>query len=315
MLKVHFLNVGKGSSTIIEFPTGRIGMVDIDDSQRIADEQLAAIAKLMGVESHFKKYKRRGLEYPARQVVERAYDIPLTDPIEYLEQLWNGRVFRFVLTHPHMDHVSGLDRLSRRFILLNFWDTDNNQDLDADTWEESFYRKEDWDCYQQLRESEENPKALRLYRDGTSDCCWVEDGVQILSPTPELVTAANEAEDYHHLSYVLKVEYAGCSVILGGDASKRVWEDILDHYEKEDLQADILLAPHHGSVHNYHEEAMEAMSPDYIIVSVAVGTDYAYDEYSQIGQVLSTKWYGNIVFSIDRFGGVEYSTQFDRGSG
>jgi beta-lactamase superfamily II metal-dependent hydrolase len=108
------------------------------------------------------------------------------------------------------------------------------------------------------------------------------------------------------------VGYEGRSAILGGDASKRVWGDILDHYGEESMKTNILLAPHHGSVHNFHKEAMEAMDPDYIIVSVAVGTDYAYDEYSSIGQVLSTKWRGNIVFSIDDFGNIEYSTEYDR---
>lgn len=30
-LKLHFLNVGQGDCTIIEFPTARIGIVDIDN--------------------------------------------------------------------------------------------------------------------------------------------------------------------------------------------------------------------------------------------------------------------------------------------
>lgn len=310
MLTFHFLNVGKGSSTIIEFPIGRVGMVDIDDSRTIAEEQLAAVAEMMGIESSYTVYKSLGLD--ARQLVEKAYDIRLTDPIQYLTKLGVESVFRFILTHPDMDHMSGLDRFSRKFDLLNFWDTDNNKEIDADSWDKSPYRKEDWDCYQQLREREQSPKVLRIHRDQTADCCWVEDGIQILSPSRELVADANDTEDYHHLSYVLKVTYANRSVILGGDASKKVWGDILEYYGEDGVKADVLLAPHHGSIHNFHKEAMEAMAPDYIIVSVAVGTDYAYDEYNRIGKVLSTKWYGNIVMTISTLGHIGCAKQFDR---
>lgn len=30
-LKIHFLNVGRGDCTIIQFPSGRVGIVDIDN--------------------------------------------------------------------------------------------------------------------------------------------------------------------------------------------------------------------------------------------------------------------------------------------
>lgn len=313
MLRFHFLNVGRGSCTIVTFPSERIGIVDIDDSSSIADEQLASVAEMMGVGSPFVTYKSLGRISEARQLVEKAYDIQLTDPIQYLTDLGVGTVFRFILTHPDMDHMSGFDRLHRGFTLLNFWDTDNNKEIDANSWDKSpYYRKEDWDCYQTLRVSAETPKALKLPRDETSECCWVEDGIKILSPSPELVQEANETQEYHHLSYVLKITYKKRSVILGGDASKRVWGDILEHYGEEGIKTDVLLAPHHGSVHNFHKEAMEAMNPDYIIVSVAVGKDYAYEEYRRIGTVLSTKWFGNMTFTIDSLGQIEISKQFER---
>jgi hypothetical protein len=35
-LTVHFLNVGRGDCTIIEFPSGRVGMVDIDNLKSLA---------------------------------------------------------------------------------------------------------------------------------------------------------------------------------------------------------------------------------------------------------------------------------------
>jgi len=309
MLRIHFLNVGKGSCTVIEFPSGRIGVVDIDDSQSFAEEEVAAIAEMMNIELKYALALRKGGVSAATAVVEKAYSRQLTDPISYLRELGRTQVFRFILTHPDMDHMSGLGRLHRTSTLLNFWDTGNDKQMDEDEWAKSRWRKQDWECYQQLRQSTSDPKVLALYR-GAKGKYYDEDRIEIWAPTEDLVQQANDSQDYNGLSYVLKVTYEGKSVVLGGDATKDVWADILDYYGEDELHADILLAPHHGSKHNFQKEAMEAMSPSYIVVSVATGTDYAYREYSNIGKVLSTKWYGNIVFEIDDLGEIAYCTQY-----
>ncbi len=42
-LKVHFLNVGRGDCTIIEFPSGRVGMVDIDNLKNLDPDTRAEL--------------------------------------------------------------------------------------------------------------------------------------------------------------------------------------------------------------------------------------------------------------------------------
>lgn len=265
MLKIHFLNVGKGNCTIVEFPSGRLTMLDIDNS-RVDDEE---------------------------QV--------LTDPVSYsLSKFKDQSLFRFILSHPDMDHLSGLNEFAKKVSIANFWDTNHNKSFTDDDWQGSPYDKEDWQTYLSLRKSEKEPKALQLYRGNTSDCCWTQDGITILSPSSTLVKLANESEEHHHLSYVLRVEYAGIKVIFGGDASTEAWDEIYKHYKDEFLKADILLAPHHGSPDNKHEDAFNAISPDYVIVSVAEGLDYDYQYYKRLArkEVLSTKHYGTMLVQI-----------------
>jgi len=108
MLGVHFLNVGKGNCTILDFPSGRLSMIDIDNSRISGDEEV------------------------------------LTDPIEYLlSNFKNPELFRFVLTHPDMDHMSGLDELANKVFIRNFWDTKHNKTISEDDWKSSSYNKED----------------------------------------------------------------------------------------------------------------------------------------------------------------------------
>jgi len=267
MLKIHFLNVGKGNCTIIEFPSKRLTMIDIDNS-RIDDD-----------------------------------DDVLTEPVDYFVSKFSNKLFRFILTHPDMDHLSGLNQLvDAKVSIENFWDTDHNKSFSDEDWKSSPYDKKDWEKYLILRESTSDPKALKLYRDATSECCWTQDGITILSPSSSLVELANKSKEYNHLSYVLRIEYAGVKVILGGDASKEAWDEIYKHYKNKNkfLKADILLAPHHGSSKNIHEDAFNAIAPDYVFVSVAKGVDYDYEYYNRLAKkkVLSTKYYGTMRVEI-----------------
>jgi competence protein ComEC len=269
MLKVHFLYVGKGNCTIIEHPTERISMIDINDFFKSSDDK------------------------------------DLTDPVKYFQTEFSDKgIFRFVLTHPDLDHMSGLNDLANAVSITNFWDTNNNKTIDEDSWEDSPYDKSDWDKYQKLRKSTENPKCLCLYRDGKGDY-WTEDGISILSPTPELVDVSNKAPEtdsqkYHHLSYVLMLEYKEKRILFGGDASIDVWDDILESCGSASLKADVFFAPHHGSPNNVNKEVFKKISPDYVVISVAEGVDYDYDYYHELAgkKVYSTKHYGTIVFTI-----------------
>lgn len=284
-LRFHFLNVGKGNCTIIDFPSKRLSVIDIDDSRAISSLQKALM-----------------------QVAGKA---SLTNPIDYIVSNFSRRdIFRFILTHPDMDHMSGIKALFNSKQICNFWDTVNNKSIDPDSWKDSPYDKEDWDFYQGTRGSESNPRVLNLYRGAKSDCCWIQDGIEVLSPTPELVKEANESEDYDHLSYVLMVSYADKKILLGGDATKKAWEDMIAHYAEADLKSDILFAPNHGSPNHISKEILDIINPDLTFVSVAEGVEYAYDLYSKYGTVLSTKHYGSIWVRIPSAGEVYLATQF-----
>jgi len=199
-----------------------------------------------------------------------------------------------------MDHMSGLHELAKRFPITNFWDTDNNKQLNDSDWNNSPYDRRDWVAYQRLRRSTSDPKSLQLLAGATSECCWVQDGITVLGPTQSSIDLANESEDYNHLSYVLRLEHAGTVILLGGDATPEAWDEILRVHGADLLKADILLAPHHGSENNTNREVFELIEPDYVIVSVAEGVDYDYDYYSHLARlgVLSTKAYGNLVAEV-----------------
>jgi len=283
-LELHFINVGKGNCTIIDFPSGRLSVIDIDDSRAVASAQMA-------------KMLREG-------------KAALTDPIDYILSTFpNREIFRFILTHPDMDHMSGIKSLFMKKSVRNFWDTPNKKP-DPGNWGQSPYDKNDWDFYQNLRRETEGVTVVKPLRDQKAECCWVQDGIHILSPSSDLVEKAEEDENYDHLSYVLMDEYAGQRVLLGGDATVLAWENILDHYDY-DLEVDVLLASGHGSSNHVSPKILDVLRPRLIIVSVAEGVDYDYDTYKRYGRVLSTKHFGNIRVRIKDSGVITFITQFN----
>lgn len=266
MLKIHFLNVGKGNCTVIKFPSGNLAVVDIDNSKIDDDDDV------------------------------------LQDPIKFLNDTYPGQsIFRFVLTHPDMDHMSGLDELHNNRNITNFWDTDHNKEMDTDKMHLGGYKKEDWEKYQELRTKDENPKTLNFYQGGNPQSYWKEDGVTILGPSKAMLEKANDTEEYNHASYVIKIEYEGIKVLLGGDATKDSWKDILEFHGEEALKANVFLAPHHGSPENIEKDVFKHISPQYIIVSDHRGHSYDYSYYNNLAseKVYSTKHFGNILLEVN----------------
>ena len=132
MLRVHFLNVGHGDCTIVKHHSGRLTMIDVNNSQDFDSETFAE-----ELEEERRKQRNAlsggfsggglgglggfggssggllgglagsGLrEYAA--VADRAKR-ELTDPIDFLKRTYpHERLWRFILTHPDLDHMRGL---------------------------------------------------------------------------------------------------------------------------------------------------------------------------------------------------------------
>src|SRR4051812_42735751 len=100
----HFLNVGHGDCTIIEHASGRLTMIDINNSKSLPESDEDALAWQAGV-------SLQAFRASTTRTWEDYYRSLLVDPFEYYQERWPGRgIFRYVQTHPDMDHMSGLHR-------------------------------------------------------------------------------------------------------------------------------------------------------------------------------------------------------------
>jgi competence protein ComEC len=250
----------------------------------------------------YRKFKMAGAD------ALKDYEDLLEDPIDVLKRECPGEdVFRFVATHPDMDHLTGLYRLSQQepgIDILNFWDTDNTKAFKEGEFDKSRYDWRDWQEYQRLRTSTEAPKTLSLYRGSSADY-YTADGITILAPTPAIVKDANERKDWNHLSQVHHIRYGQSTLIMAADTTPEVQKEIAALYGT-DLKSTLLKAPHHGRETCYCEEFCSVVKADYTIVSVGKKPENdASNKYRKHSKkVLSTRFHGTIYAELDADGTV-----------
>lgn len=238
----------------------------------------------------------------------------ITDPIEFLKSTYPQQpLFRFILTHPDLDHMRGLARLHQHVGFVNFWDTANAKP--APNVFKGTADQEDWKFYQELRRGQVSGLHARNYTRGDSLFAFgrEEDGrlggdnIEILSPTPALVNACNQSGESNDLSLVLRVRHGVRSILLPGDAGEAAWNDMVAHYGRA-LKSDYLKASHHGRDSGYNLEALKLIDPRITFVSVGrkPDTDASSKYRQQCPRVASTRYHGNIEIQFNDDGTVNW---------
>jgi competence protein ComEC len=303
-LSIHFLNVGHGDCTIIDFPSGHLTMIDVNNSRSLPDEDEIALAQDRGLS--VEAFRGVGVTFAkGQQSWEDYYRSLLVDPAEYLKDNFPGRtIFRYIQTHPDMDHMSGLCRIFWQddVSLANFWYVPNDRSRSKEDFVGSRFDWNDWIVYQRMKKGivqDDDEHVVITAERGENRNYWNGDGVSILAPTSDLITEANASENWNNLSYVLRIGFGGRSAILGGDAEKKVWDSIELGWP-EALPCDILKAAHHGRKSGFSDTAWAQMDPSIVICSVGKKPETdAYDGYKSVASdVLSTRFCGTITVTI-----------------
>ena len=260
----HFLNVGQGDCSIIEHGSGRVSVIDVCNAEKVTP-----LTEKARVKGNFQQNK-----HPV-------------NPVEYLHKFNIYDVFRFILTHPDMDHMDGIKDFFECFSPANFWDTDNNKEIEFE--QGGGYDEEDWNFYKKLRDGKSSIYTNRLtlfsgddgmYRTRDSNNNRPGDALYVLAPTPELVQEANETEDYNDASYVILYRGAGGRVLLSGDSHDKTWEHILDTWEDAVKDVDLLIAPHHGRKSGLSYDFLNVVNPKMTFFGNARSEHLAYSAWN-----------------------------------
>lgn len=270
MPTLHFLNVRHGDCSVIEHTSGRVTVIDVCNAastDSLTDFVTRTIAQMdRGVRGSF-----RQKEYPV-------------NPITYLKEHGISSVFRYIQTHPDMDHMDGIEAFFQEFSPTNFWDTDNKEEKEFG--QGAPYRKSDWIFYKKLRDQKATSDPKRLTLRSSSSGRWYNrpnggDGLHVLAPTAGLVAQANRTGNYNDASYVILYRsVGGHRIIFGGDSHDSTWDYILEHHEEDVADIDVLIAPHHGRKSGRSYKFLDVLTPTLTLFGNARHEHLAYDAWS-----------------------------------
>lgn len=189
--------------------------------------------------------------------------------------------FTYVIgTHPHEDHIGGLDDIINNFNINTFYMPD------VVTTTKTF---------EDVLDALEN-KNIALSIPNKNDTFELGD-----ANVKVLYVGDDSESDLNDTSIVLKVTYQNVSFLLTGDASTKV-EDTLD---RKDLKSTVLKVGHHGSSTATDEEFLELVNPTYAVISVGKDNQYNHPHT----EVLNTLAAHNITtYRTDEDGTIEMIT-------
>ena len=292
---IHFLNVRNGDCSIIEHTSGRVSVIDIcnGNEAETVDDKVATAITYSNVSAVISEAISKGNF--------RQKDKP-EDPISYLRKMEVREIFRFILTHPDMDHLDGFKRLFDEFNVCNFWDTENNKKIES--FKKSPYNSEDWLDYQKRRK-----RALHFYAGdhkvffNTDENGGNGDYLQILGPTQELVEKANQSGNYNNASYVILYNEFGKKILFSGDSEKEEWDIILEEDKNKAMLSniDVLIAPHHGRKSGGNDEFLDVLNPKLTLFGNAKSKDLNYSDWYELPHYTNNQG-GNFVLDVKEEG-------------
>ena len=166
----------------------------------------------------------------------------------------------FILaSHPHSDHIGGLQEALKNFPVGRYCDIGYEyaspvyRDLLADILERKIE-------YQQVR------RGSVIVLDSAVK-------LQILWP-PENLFSGKRKIDVNDNSAVARMQYGSVAFLFAGDIGHRAINAMLD--DDPALQAQVLKVPHHGSRQATNKRLLQAVGPEIAIISSGRGNSYKH---------------------------------------
>lgn len=205
--------------------------------------------------------------------------------INYIKRQGVSKIDFIVGTHPHADHLGGMDEVIEYFdigaILMPKVTANTN-------------------TFKNVLLAVKN-KGLKITSAHGGMAFPLDDDIQIHIFAPN----SSSYESLNNYSIVLKLTYKNASFLFTGDAEKISEEEMLQN-KNYDLSADVLKVAHHGSSTGTSKEFLSAVSAKYAIICVGQDNPYGHPHKETLDNlfhhgvdVYTTADNGNIVITSD----------------
>ena len=205
----------------------------------------------------------------------------------YLDNLGVKTIRYAIFTHPDEDHIGGADMILRCYDVATVL----------------------------LPPAEYTAKTAQTMMNAME-----KEGCEILWASPNTVLQVGDVtctilaplrldyEETNNLSIVLRMDYGETSVMFTGDAEEASEGDLVSRYGPEAgglLDCDILKSGHHGSDTSSGQAFLNAVTPDFCVISCGEGNAHGHPAPSVLAAYQNM---GTIVYRTDLDGSVVFTS-------
>lgn len=184
--------------------------------------------------------------------------------VDNLKKIGIDKLTYVVGTHPHEDHIGGLDDVINNVNVGTIYMPKTT--ANTKTYEDVI------DAIANKKKKVKVPKVGDKFKVGNAEC--------------EVMSIEDNRENLNACSIVIRMEYNGISYLFTGDAekcneSKRSWP-----------QTNVLKAGHHGSSTSSSQNFLNQIKPNLIIISCGKNNDYGHphketmQRYNKLGATI-----------------------------
>ncbi|SJZ96117.1 MBL fold metallo-hydrolase [Selenihalanaerobacter shriftii] len=174
--------------------------------------------------------------------------------VNYIKRLGINKIDYLIGTHPHEDHIGGLDNIIYNFKIGKVYmprvthNTKSFEDL--------------------LLAIKDKQRKILVAKAGVKLINKENLKVKIIGPIK------NDYGDLNNWSAVIQVKHGDNSFLFTGDAEAQAERDLIK--KRDNLKVDLLKVGHHGSNTSTTQEFLEQVNPEYAIISVGLNNNYGH---------------------------------------
>ena len=174
--------------------------------------------------------------------------------VQYFKEQNITKFDYLITTHPHEDHIGGMDDI------INNFDIEKIYMPDITTTTKTFL-----DVLEAIEK-----------KNMTYDVPNINQNFTLGNTLFQVIYTGNDKKNLNNSSIILKATFKNTSYLFTGDATSEVEKKILN----KDIQATVLKVGHHGSKYSTTTDFLNKVNPKYAIISV--GKNNSYNHPNQV---------------------------------